>query len=259
MNDSDRLSEQLALFDAPTRRWRGGPHPRSLACVGESDGGAFRYAASPQLFFGRTGVGPLRVAMDTAILIDYGQHGYAIWAADQFKPSVPDGVYRDELIALAELMHLWMIRDMRFHVFDRQLTDSKRVMSDQHASLRQRQVEQLSAALDCLGHGTQGWQPQDGETWPPPADLSDLPPNADRDLLAAAIDAGCHVFLTRDKPLLNKAEHVARYWVALMSPADLLDTLAATGEVGLTNAGAFLIPDTHKLIHVMGACGGADS
>lgn len=91
MNDSGTLSEQLALFDAPMRLWSGGAHPRSLASVGESEGGAFRYAACPQLFFGRTGIGPLRVAMDTAILIDYGQYGNAIWASDEFSPSVPEG------------------------------------------------------------------------------------------------------------------------------------------------------------------------
>lgn len=254
----DPVGEQLALFNAPIRLWRGGPHPRSLASAreDESEGGAFQYQASSDLFFGRTGIGPLRVAMDTAILIDYGKYGAGIWSDEEFDPSVPDEMYRQELISFAQLMHLWMIRDIRFHVFDRQLTDSKRAMSNEHALLRQRQVEQLGAALDCLGHGTDGWQPKDGETLPPPADLSDFPPGADRDLLAAAIDAGCHIFLTRDKALMKKAKRVARHWLALMSPTELLDALAEAGELGFTTAGAFLVPDLHKLVHVMGACDG---
>jgi hypothetical protein len=96
--------------------------------------------------------------------------------------------------------------------------------------------------------------PRNGDTWPAAPDLAFLPEGADRDLLAHAIEAGCHVFLTRDKLLQKRAQHIARYWVAVLSPTGLLDVLATAGELRLTSAGDFLVPDSHKFVHVMGAC-----
>lgn len=57
------LGEQLALFGPATRLWRGGPHPRSLARDDDREGGAFLYQRCPEIFFGREGTGPMRVAM----------------------------------------------------------------------------------------------------------------------------------------------------------------------------------------------------
>lgn len=217
----------------------------------EEEGGAFLYQASPKIFFGREGVGPMRVAVDTSVLIDYADFGEAIWSGERFAPETTDPKYGEELSALAKIMHLWTIRDIRLHVFDRQLTDCVRAMPDDRAALRQRQVEQLQAALRCLGHDTVGATPPAG---PPAPDLSGLPEGADRDLLSLAIEAGCHVFLTRDRLLLKRCEHVALYWVAVLSPTGLLDALVASGEAGFSSTGHFLVPDSHKLVHIMGAC-----
>lgn len=248
------IGEQLALFGPLKPIWGGGPHPRSLASDEVTEGGAFRYEASPEIFFGREGAGPMRVAMDTSVLIDYAEFGEAIWSDEDFKPDVPDPGYRHELIALAEIMNLWAIRDMRLHVFDRQLTDCVRAMQDDRSALRERQIQQLQSALRCLGHDTVDMHPPAGHTWPPKPDLSGFPVGPDRELVSLAIEAGCHVFLTRDKLLLKRAEHVARYWVAVVSPTGLLNAVAASGELGLTSGGEFLVPDSHKLVHVMDAC-----
>lgn len=246
--------EQLAFFGPPVRLWRGGPHPRSLAGDYGREGGAFVYQHCADIFFGREGIGPMRVAMDTSVLVDYAEFGEAIWSGEMFDPKVPHPEYGEELIALAEIMNLWTMRDIRLHVFDRQLTDCAGSMSDDRSALRERQIGQLQSALRCLGHDTIDMHPPAGHSWPLPADLSGLSPGTDRELVALAVDAGCHVFLTRDKALLKKVEHVARYWVALITPTGLLDALAASGELDLTAAGDFLIPDSHKFHHVMGAC-----
>ena len=250
--------EQLALFGPPAPLWGGHPHPRSMAVDECHEGGAFLYEHAPNLFFGRVGLGALRVALDTAVLIDYGEFGEAIWDDEPFEPNVSDPEYREELLALEALMHQWTMRDIRLHVFDIQLADCRRHMSDRHSELRRRQIESLQAALRCLGHGTDQMHAAPGEVWPPAPDLTGIASGADRDVLASAIDSGCHVFLTRDKALLRKAGSVAAFWVAVLSPAGLLDALAESDELGITRWGDFLVPDSHKWSHVTGACLGPD-
>jgi hypothetical protein len=51
--------------DPPVRYWR-----TSLAAEEPDDLGSFDYRRHPEIFLGRTGLGPLRVACDTNILID---------------------------------------------------------------------------------------------------------------------------------------------------------------------------------------------
>lgn len=248
------IGEQLALFEAPALLWPGGPDPRSLAREEVIEGGAFEYGRCREVFFGRQGAGPLRVALDTSVLIDYADFGSAIWADGPFKPDVPDPGYRDQLVALAEIMNLWTMRDIRLHVFDRQRTDNRRSMSVERVSMRETQIVQLQSALRCLGHDTVDMRPPAGTNWPERPRLTGLPASVDRELVELAVEAGCHVFLTCDKALLRKAAQVDACWLVVLSPVDLLDLLAAAGEVGLAATGDWLLPDTHKLVHVMGAC-----
>lgn len=98
------LVEQLALLGPPTRLWRSNPHPRSLACDDDYEGGAFRYQACPEIFFDRTDIGPMRVAMDTLVLINSAEFGEQIWSDEPFEPNVTDPEHGEELIALAEVM-----------------------------------------------------------------------------------------------------------------------------------------------------------
>lgn len=247
--------EELVLFDWPGTYWPGGPDPRSLARDDDQEGGAFAYENCPEIFFGRRGIGPMRVAVDTSVLIDYAEFGQAIWSDEPFEPKVPSNEHRDQLHALDGIMSTWMTRDIRFHVFDRQVDDCRKAMSAEQTTMRLKQVVQLQSALRCVEQDTVDLQPPPGEAWPPPPDLSRMPANMDRELVALAIESGCHVFLTRDKGLLRKADDVAAHWVAVLSPAGLLDALAAADELGFTGAGDLLLPDTHKWSHVMGACG----
>lgn len=247
------IGEQLALFGPPASLWPGAPDPRSLARTDDLDGGAFDYGSCSGLFFGRCGLGPLRVAMDTSVLIDYADFGAALRADERFDPRVPDPKYRCQLMALAEIMDRWMMRDIRLHVFDRQLTDCRRSMSAERASLREMQVAQLQSALRCLEQDTVDLRPPEGTSWPGRPRLTGLPANTDRELVEDAVEAGCHVFLTRDKELLKKADAVSACWVAVLAPIDLRDLL--NEEAGsLTTAGNWPLPDTHKFVHVLGAC-----
>jgi len=88
-----------------------GKNEYSLASDNTSEGGGFQYEKCPEIFLGRRGYGALRVAWDTNILIDYTQYGSAIWEDGEFSPVIKDGRYRQELVALCELMYFWLIRD----------------------------------------------------------------------------------------------------------------------------------------------------
>jgi hypothetical protein len=251
------LGEQLSLLDiVPTKPVRPlPPNPRSLAGNESDQGGWFDYERSPEVFLGRSGRGPLRVAWDTNILVDYGCFGGAMWSDDLFDPPIKDDEYRANLVALQALMELWLVRDIRIHVFDRQLTDSRRQLPAERLTARMRQVEEIVAALQCLSHDTDDWEPDVDEAMPVPCSLGWMEPGADRELLEGAIDAGCHVFLTRDHDdVLRHAPVLEAYWLAPLSPADLLDRLVSAGEFTFATASAFCIPDSHKWGHVMAAC-----
>ena len=72
----------------------------------------FEYERAPYLFLGRRGRGPLHIAWDTNLLIDYFQYGRALWNRE-IDIGAP---YSDELEALQLVMSLWVIRDIRFRV-----------------------------------------------------------------------------------------------------------------------------------------------
>lgn len=50
----------------------------SLAPDDTSEGGGFQYEDCPRVFSGRNGYGPLRLAWDTNILIDYAKYGHLV-------------------------------------------------------------------------------------------------------------------------------------------------------------------------------------
>lgn len=67
--------------------------------------------------------GPLIVALDSNVLIELQQHGNAI--LNEEDPAV-DADYATELDGLAEVLNVWMLRDVRFVVTPRALTDAKK-------------------------------------------------------------------------------------------------------------------------------------
>ena len=115
-------------------------------------------------------------------------------------------------------------------------------------------IEQLHAALACLGHGTDHIQSAPDEIWPDPPSLVGVAAGADADLLLAGIEAGCHVFLTRDKAMIRKAGVLSSSWYLVTSPVGLIDRLAETGELAMATTGRLLLPDSHKWLHATAAC-----
>lgn len=248
------------MFPAPVPVAPVGPNPLSLAPeeLDEeySEGGGYLYERMPAAFGDRTGWGPLRVAWDTSILVDYGKYGSAFWGDDAFDPEDFDDLrgdaneqYRDELVALDVIMQTWLYRDIRVHVFPYQLDDAKRALTRSDLEMRSRQLDQFDAALDCLGHGTA--EPEGS----PPA-VPGIRPSADRTILEHAVAAGCHILLGRDYRFLTASTRfeAKRYGVTALTPVELVDVMADAGELGVAAAATLPIPDTHKWMHAFAAC-----
>ncbi len=133
----NRVSRQLReAFDPPEL---------TFAPVGPD----FDYASCPELFGGRRGRGPLTVVWDTNLLIDYFQHGRALWKDEPLPDELGD--YGDELEALQLIVAVWVIRELRFHILPRVLVDAKRKLSQKRRGERINALENFAAALRLVG------------------------------------------------------------------------------------------------------------
>jgi hypothetical protein len=107
----------------------------------------FDYARCSRIFGHRVGRGPLVIAWDTNILIDYQEHGDALWNEDV--PPEVDIKYHDELEALQTLVvGLFWWRSVVIHLSDCHLLDDggKPLPSDRHAQ-RSTAVRKLPEAM----------------------------------------------------------------------------------------------------------------
>ena len=76
----------------------------------------------------------------------------------------------------------------------------------------------------------------------------------DKSLLEEAIATGCHIFLTGDRKLKRRLDRMARdSYVAILSPTGLLDSLAQADELSIAKIGQYLMPDSHKFVHILEA------
>jgi hypothetical protein len=223
----------------------------SQASNDTSEGGGFQCETCPEVFSGREGYGALRVAWDTNVLIDYAKYGELIWEDDEFNPPIPEGRYREQLIALSELMNLWMLRDIRIRMPFRQIDDARRRLEDKTLDLRLWQLEQFHAAFSCISLDTAiDDNVRAFETLPGESSNDDW----DKTLVEEAIATGCHVFLTRDRRLKRRLGPAARdSFVVILTPTDLLDFLAEAGELSFATIGPLIMPDSHKFTHIMDA------
>lgn len=237
----------------------------SLARDETSEGGGFQYEDRPKFFLGRNGYGPLRLAWDTNILIDYAKYGQLVWADDEPDFPVKEERYQNELIALREIMNLWMLRDIRIRMPFRQIYDAKLRLDNKPEELWQKeieqfrrtqevrlwQLEQFHAALSCISLDA-----QIDSNVRPFANLPDGSTNDDWDksLLEEAVANGCHVFLTGDRKLKKRLDDIAHdSFVVIVSPTGLLEFLADADELSFAKIGQYLMPDSHKFTHIMEA------
>lgn len=169
--------------------------------------------------------GPLVVALDSSVLIDLRTHGDAL--LDDVQPDDIDDAYAGELQGLADLLNLWLLRDIRFVVTPRSLTD----LRGDSTSQRERRRLDVEAVAETLAFQYGDWTvlpPSDQVISFRPEDESGLPESADKDLVLEAQAVGAHVFLTRDRKVLRRVALRGRpLWVT--SPSQLQSLLAGAG------------------------------
>jgi predicted nucleic acid-binding protein len=237
----------------------------SLASNETSEGGGFQYEDCPEVFSGRNGHGALRLAWDTNILIDYAKYGQLIWADDEPDFPIEGEHYQEELVALREIMNLWMLRDIRIRMPFRQIYDAKLRLESKPEELWEKeieqfhktqeirlwQLEQFHSALSCISLDA-----EIDSNVNPFDTLRDGSSNDewDKSLLEEAIATGCHIFLTGDRKLKRRLDRMARdSYVAILSPTGLLDSLAQADELSIAKIGQYLMPDSHKFVHILEA------
>lgn len=191
--------------------------------VTEDGGVGFCHAAVPAIL--PPGYhGPLVVALDSNILIDLREHGNELLNGEASN----DGLaYEDELLALGTLIDIWLLRDIRFIVTPRSRTDAKR-LTDRFLATRGPAIDALAESL-AFQYGD--WTvpvPSDFDELDVRGSVDGLPDGADRELVGEAQAVGAHVFLTRDREILDRAV-IRGQPLAIMAPAALADEMVRAG------------------------------
>ena len=218
------------------------------------EGPHFVYADNPRLFLGRRGRGPLRVAWDTNLLIDYFEHGRDLWEGECL-PDVVPGAYGEELEGLQIVMAIWILRDIRFYILDATSRDAKTALSIRRLEQRLEAFREFAGALSCV-------EPQDEEPEPPPLLLPDselrraletVPAGNDRGLVAEAARKHLHLFLTRDQKVLRARDALRPFGLFIGSPLDVLQELVACGALFCLTDSRFLywpLPDRTRVAYL---------
>ena len=226
--------------------------PETDGCL---EGGGFFYENCPDIFLGRSGYGPLRIAWDTNILIDYAEFCDLIWGPEddeeyEFDPPISETRYRQELVALYTLVQLWMMRDIRIRAPKRQIDDAQRELNESQWELRATQLHHFLAAVQCTLLDKESLENVSLFPTLPEGSTGD---EWDSSLVSEAVATGCHVFLTRDDRLRRRLSPTARKsFLVIMSPSALVKALEGAGELGWGGE-EYVMPDNHKWLHFMKA------
>jgi hypothetical protein len=203
---------------------------------------------TPLLFGTRGGVGPLIIALDTAILIAFRKQleviedGAGLVIGPQWSDRCDDG------LVLRDLIQLWWWRDVRFWTSEIHLGDARKPLSAERRAAREAAVEQLGQDFferggfetihhegaeivdrPCALHAALRAQ----HRVPRREEMGRKEPSGkmDRKLLRAAQEDGCHVFLTEDKGILRCHSDSLAAEVAILRPAELIEALEESGEL----------------------------
>jgi hypothetical protein len=218
------------------------------------EGPHFVYEQNIGLFLGRRGRGPLRVAWDTNLLIDYFEHSCALWDGHPL-PDIVSGDYGEELEALQVVMAMWVLRDIRFYIPTRALRDAKRKLSERQFGQRQQAFEAFAAALSLVGDTSE-------ERESPPMILPEseleralqrVPAGNDRGLVEESVRQRMQVFMTRDVRVLRAAPALRPFGLYIATPGDLLEELSACGAILCLLDPRFAywpLPDTRRVAHL---------
>ena len=197
-------------------------------------GPEFVYASAPDIFGGRRGWGPLFIAWDTNLLLDYFKFGSSLWQGCDLPDQLGEE-YAGELEGLQFLVALWVLRDIRFIILPATITDAKRKLTEERWASRLNAFREFVSALQLVSDDPPELDlpSRDGLLVLPERMLeqavSEIPPGFDRALVSSAARMGLHVFLTRDKGILRHRDALRPFGLLLASPLDIFEELLACG------------------------------
>ncbi len=260
----------------------GGYRPRYLREGMPTPGPGFRYSISREMFCGRTGSGPLRIALDTNLLSDYFTHGAKLWTGATAHDLLPPSAnildekqikYPLNLEFLQHVVALWTLRDIRLVILPATLRDAKagpaRKLGDaaekdrdrsirSHFRVRRNAFHEFAAALSLVesSEPDEGLDP--GLLYLPPVLLREalrrLPAGYDALLVEQAVHVRAHVFLTRDEGVLRARPHLMPFGVWLASPQQLWRQLLEHGAFDCLldpNSAYWPFQDTLRTAHLL--------
>jgi hypothetical protein len=228
--------------------------------AGTPRGPDFDFTTSHFIFAGRWGSGPLYIAWDTNILIDYFEHGAAIWTDDKLPDEMEDDL-QSELECLQFIFALWAIRDIRFIVLPEVVDDAKKKLSREGRRRRIRALVEFTQALQLVSAVDPEEEiPRDGLLNLPDsvrdAALAKVPAGLDRRMITAAHRRGAHVFLTRDRGVLRAAEAFHPLGLTITSPGELFENLLVAGAFNCIlnpHNSYWPLPDQQRVAHLIRA------
>ena len=196
--------------------------------------------------------------MDTNLLIDYFEHGHAMWTGESVA-KVHVGEYGEHLEALQLILAVWVLRDIEFVMLKESLRDSKRRKLAPHVDRRNRNAwMEFHSALthsphhsDCRTDAGRRLQPRLVDRV-----VEAVPAGGDRRLVRAALNDRAHVYLTRDKGVLRASGQLRAFGLSVMTPGDLLEALSLYGALNFLWDPTSLywpLPDQEKVAHMIWA------
>lgn len=231
---------------------------------------------SPSVFGGRVGIGPLLIVPDTNLLISIRKELEEIEASNA--GLILRAVWSDRstpLAALSDVVQLWIWRDVRFWTCEVHLRDARKPMSEAQRAARDAAIRELTQDFFDRG-GFEAVVPDDLDVEGHPCSIHALlrprAPKArsapaarrwpagtlDRELLAAAYESGCHVFLTEDKGILKCHDSFADDGLAILTPTQLLDALDRGAELDAESRLDTPFPDISVLSRLYSGFGEID-
>ncbi len=263
---SDHVGETIdgssAFADRGTQLW---PRVETSACGRPG----FWRPRTPSIFGPRAGVGPLLAFPDSNILISLHQQ---LEETEAFTLRAAWSDRRRPVDALHDLVQLWWWRDVRFRVSSEHLSDAKKPMTAERRAARRAAVSELRRDYEDRG----GCEPVIADLkivmedqpcalhsipFPEPTvkairTAAKLLPQQGKDkvLVLKALEDGCHVFVTCDKKVLHSNEAFSPLGLTILSPAQLLERLDASGELDeCENPWTAPAPDLSALTRFYGA------
>jgi hypothetical protein len=227
--------------------------------------GLFDYAAAPHIFLQRSGQGPLHMAWDTNVLVDYLQYGEILWNDGELEIEEPS--HASQVEAIGQIMDpIYCFWDIRIHLFEEILNDAKRELSIERRSGRERALERFARALMFTEWEYDEYEQDvatDYEQEPlftteattqsvsPRLQslINALPNGHDRILVKEAIERNMHVFLTHDRGVLRAAPSARPLGLLIASPVEFVRLFEESGLSTLQ----FPMPDLARISKVIEA------